>query len=152
MPWAEHWTQFPRIVEPLLITYVLTAIIGWERELELHSTGLRTFPLVGLACCGFLLAVGGEPNVVAQSRALQGTITSIGFIGGGAILKDGPSVRGTATAASILNAGVIGASVALGRYDVGLVLALLNLFTLRGLKPLKERLDHARDARDTKEP
>jgi putative Mg2+ transporter-C (MgtC) family protein len=72
---------------------------------------------------------------------LQGLITGIGFVGGGAILKEGTTVKGTATAASIWNAGVIGASVAVGRYEVAVILALLNLFTLRALLPLKTWLD-----------
>jgi putative Mg2+ transporter-C (MgtC) family protein len=71
-------------------------------------------------------------------------ITGIGFIGGGAILKQGATVRGTATAASVWNAGVIGAAVAMDHYGTALTLALLNLFTLRALLPLKKWLD--RDA------
>jgi len=77
----------------------------------------------------------------SQSRVLQGLITGIGFIGGGAIVKEGASVKGTATAASVWNAGVIGASVAMDHYGIALVLTLLNLFTLRTLLPLKKRLD-----------
>jgi putative Mg2+ transporter-C (MgtC) family protein len=72
---------------------------------------------------------------------LQGLITGIGFIGGGAILKEGATVRGTATAASVWNAGVIGAAVAMNRYGVAVTLALLNLLTLRTLLPLKNWLD-----------
>ncbi len=73
-----------------------------------HTAGLRTFPLVGIASCGYLLIVGAPPNSADQSRVLQGLITGIGFVGGGAILREGATVRGTATAASIWNAGVIG--------------------------------------------
>ena len=62
-------------------------------------------------------------------------------MGGGAIIKEGANVRGTATAASIWNAGVIGASVAMDYYGIALVLTLLNLFTLRALLPLKTRID-----------
>ena len=51
-------------------------------------------------------------------------------------------MKGTATAASIWNAGVIGSSVAVGRYEVAIILALLNLFTLRALLPLKNWLDN----------
>ena len=72
---------------------------------------------------------------------LQGLITGIGFVGGGAILRDGDTVKGTATAASIWNAGVIGAAVATGRYEVAVILALLNFLTLRALLPLKLWLD-----------
>lgn len=123
------------------ITYLLTALIGWEREQEAHSAGLRTFPLVGIASCGYLLILGVQPNSADQSRVLQGLITGIGFVGGGAILKEGTTVRGTATAASIWNAGVIGASVAMERYEIAIILAALNLFTLRALLPLKNRID-----------
>jgi putative Mg2+ transporter-C (MgtC) family protein len=82
-----------------------------------------------------------QPDSAAHSRLLQGLITGIGFIGGGAILKEGATVRGTATAASVWNAGVIGAAVAMNRYGVAVTLALLNLFTLHTLLPLKNWLD-----------
>jgi putative Mg2+ transporter-C (MgtC) family protein len=127
------------------LAYVLTAIIGWDREKATHSAGLRTFPLVGMASCGYILVLGPHADVAAQSRVLQGLITGIGFVGGGAILKDGVTVRGTATAASIWNAGVIGASVAMGRYEIAVLLALLNLFTLRALLPIKQKLDGSED-------
>jgi putative Mg2+ transporter-C (MgtC) family protein len=123
------------------LTYFLTLVIGWEREQEAHSAGLRTFPLVGMASCGFLLTLGANHNSGDQSRVLQGLITGIGFIGGGAILKEGSTVRGTATAASVWNAGVIGASVAMEQYAIAIILALLNLFTLRALLPLKYWID-----------
>lgn len=128
----------------LAITYVLTAAIGFEREQEAHSTGVRTFPIVGIASCGYLLILGTNPDIAAQSRVLQGLITGIGFVGGGAILKEGATVRGTATAASIWNAGVIGASVAMDHYGIAVILAVLNLVTLRLLLPLKLRLDNRR--------
>ena len=127
------------------ITYLLTALIGWETEREAHSAGLRTFPLVGIASCGYLMILGAQPNSADQSRVLQGLITGIGFVGGGAILKEGTTVRGTATAASVWNAGVIGASVAMQHYGIAITLALLNLLTLRALLPLKRRIEQAAD-------
>jgi putative Mg2+ transporter-C (MgtC) family protein len=62
-----------------------------------------------------------------------------------AILKEGATVRGTATAASIWNAGVIGASVAMGRIEIAIILAALNLFTLRALLPVKNWIDRKSD-------
>jgi len=129
----------------IAITYLLTALIGWESEREAHSAGLRTFPLVGIASCGYLMILGVHPNSGDQSRVLQGLITGIGFVGGGAILKEGTTVRGTATAASIWNAGVIGASVAMNNFSIAIILAMLNLFTLRALLPLKLRMEKAAD-------
>jgi putative Mg2+ transporter-C (MgtC) family protein len=77
----------------------------------------------------------------ARSRIIQGLIAGIGFIGGGAILKGNGSVHGTATAASIWNMGVMGAAVAQGRFDIGLLLTGINYFTLKVLAPVKKRLD-----------
>ena len=134
------WQGFGQDLVRILVTYVLTAIIGWDREKEAHSAGLRTFPIVGIAACGYLMIVGGG-DPAAQSRVLQGLITGIGFVGGGAILKDGLNVKGMATAASIWNAGVIGAAIAMNKYGIAVVLAAVNLFTLRALLPLKSRLD-----------
>jgi putative Mg2+ transporter-C (MgtC) family protein len=97
-----------------------------------------------MAACGYLLILGTPPDPAAQSRVLQGLITGIGFIGGGAILKAGTTVRGTATAASVWNAGVIGAAVAMQHYEIAIVLAALNLITLRALLPLKNLVDRRR--------
>lgn len=137
----ENWLEGWKVIQQIGLAYVLTALIGWDREREAHTTGIRTFPIVGMASCGYILALGVQPDVAAQSRVLQGLITGIGFIGGGAILKEGATVRGTATAASIWNAGIIGASVAMGHYGIAVALALLNLFTLRALLPIKQKLD-----------
>lgn len=73
----------------------------------------------------------------AESRVLYGIITGMGFLGGGAILKSKGSVTGTATAASLWMTGVIGVAVAFHRYEIALVLALLNFVTLRYVKQLK---------------
>ena len=141
--WQDIWHNF----EHVGIAYLLTACIGWESERETHGAGIRTFPLVGMASCGYLLLLGGQSDTAAQSRVLQGLISGIGFIGGGAILKEGANVRGTATAASVWNAGVIGAAVAMNHYGIALTLALLNLATLLALLPLKNWLDRRRDGR-----
>jgi len=142
--WQDIWKNFEHVV----IAYILTATIGWEQERESHSAGVRTFPIVGMASCGYLLLMGDQPDPSAQSRLLQGLITGIGFIGGGAILKQGTIVTGTATAASVWNAGVIGAAVAMNRYGIAVTLAILNLFTLRALLPIKQWLDRKRGAEE----
>jgi putative Mg2+ transporter-C (MgtC) family protein len=133
------------VFERVGLAYLLTAVIGWNSEREGHSAGIRTFPIVGMASCGYLMVFGTHPDSGDQSRLLQGLITGIGFIGGGAILKDGATVTGTATAASVWNAGVIGAAVGMGRYDIATMLALLNIFSLRALLPLKLWLDARKD-------
>src|ERR1700681_3273483 len=146
MPDFTHdWQQIWNVFQHIGIAFLLTVAIGWDRERQEHSTGVRTFPIVGMASCGYLLILGPQPDIAAQSRVLQGLITGIGFIGGGAILKEGPTVRGTATAASIWNAGVIGASVAMNHYGIAIILAVLNLFTLEALLPISNWLDRKND-------
>ncbi len=103
------------------------------------AVGVRTFPIVGMSSCAVLLIVGAD--AAAQSRVLQGLLTGIGFVGAGAIVKDGQAVHGTATAASIWTTGAIGAAVALERYEIGIALMTMNLLTLRLLLPIKQRLD-----------
>lgn len=123
----------------LAIAYLLAFPIGWDRERYSRSAGLRTFPLVAVASCGFVqtaVTVLGA-GAAGQARILEGLITGIGFIGGGAILKKGSAVSGTATAASLWTTGAIGAAVGYGQYDIGLVLAAITYFTLRFLTPLK---------------
>ena len=139
LSWQQTGQDFLRIC----LAFVLALPIGWEREHEEHTAGVRTFPLVAMASCGFvLLGVTLDPaDPAARSRIIQGLIAGIGFIGGGAILKSNGSVRGTATAASIWNMGVMGAAVAQGRFDIGLLLTALNYLILRVLAPLKKKLD-----------
>lgn len=132
------------------IAFVLALPVGWDREQQERSAGLRTFSLVAVASCGYILlaerVAEGSPD--AQARVIEGLITGIGFIGGGAILKEGGTVRGTATAASIWSTGAIGATVAYGYYEIAIALSVVNFITLRVLTPFKQRSEH----RDTEEP
>ena len=123
----------------LLLAYVLALPIGWNREKEERSAGIRTFPLVAVAACGFLQASEGiiGDNPEATARVVEGLITGMGFIGGGAILKVKDSVKGTATAASLWVTGAIGLAVGLGAIDVAVMLTVLAFFTLSLLSPLK---------------
>lgn len=125
----------------LAIAYGLALPIGWDREKTTRSAGLRTFPLVALASCGFVQAtetmLANSPE--ATARIVEGLITGIGFIGGGAILKDGLSVHGTATAASIWATGAIGTAVGLGALDVAIAITLLTFLTLKLLPIFKQQ-------------
>src|SRR5215207_198079 len=144
MEQIEHLLEPLRVlphVAVLAFAYVLALPIGWDRERNERSAGLRTFPLVAIASCGFIQAtesfIGNSPE--AQARIIEGLITGIGFIGGGAIIKQGGAMQGTATAAGLWATGAIGAAVGLGSYDVAIVIALFTIFTFRGLSPLKQQ-------------
>jgi len=135
---ADRFDIIPHLVA-LAIAYGLALPIGWNREKEERSAGLRTFPLVAVASCGFVQAVetmmAEDPAAIA--RVLEGVIAGIGFLGGGAILQQSASVKGTATAASLWVTGAIGVSAGLGSYDVAIVLAAVTMITLWVMPPLK---------------
>jgi putative Mg2+ transporter-C (MgtC) family protein len=85
-----------------------------------------------MAACGFVqtgISVLGA-GVVNQANIMQGVITGVGFIGAGAIIKEGAGTTGHATAASVWVVGIIGAAVGYGYYDIGLILAAANLAVL----------------------
>lgn len=125
----------------LVIAYVLALPIGWDRERSKRQFGLRTFPLVAVVTCGFMLVgMSVIESTDGEARVIQGIITGIGFIGGGAILKDQDKVAGTASAASIWNTGAIGLSVAFDRYEIAILLAALNFLTLILFGKIKEEL------------
>lgn len=139
----------------MLVAFVLALPLAWDQEKATRGLGLRTFPLVALASTGFILiartALGDESDQ-AQARVLQGLITGVGFLGGGAILKHGQEVHGTATAASIWNTAALGAAVAYGRYEIAILLSVINFLVLRYFRVIKERLGLYEDEADGSPP
>jgi putative Mg2+ transporter-C (MgtC) family protein len=135
------WRQVGANLLSVCVAYLLALPVAWDREQHARTAGLRTFPLVAVASCGYVLlatSVFGRGGGEAEARIVQGLITGVGFIGGGAILKHGATVRGTATAASVWNTGAIGACAAYQRYEIAVVLSLINFLTLRFLTELKK--------------
>jgi putative Mg2+ transporter-C (MgtC) family protein len=137
--------SFDQIWQDLLrmgIAYGLALPIGWNREREARSAGLRTFPIVAIASCGLAMlgASFTNPTSDALSRILQGLVTGIGFVGGGAILRAKHSVSGTSTAASVWNVGILGAATGFGYWHIALMLSLVNFLTLQYLTPLKREI------------
>jgi len=136
---ADDFNVVPHLVA-LGIAYLLALPIGWNRERAERTAGLRTFPLVAIAACGFIQATEsiavGSPEALA--RIIEGVIGGMGFVGGGAIRKHGGSVRGTANAARPGVTGAVGVSVGLGKLDIAVILAAVTfatLFLLPAVKP-----------------
>lgn len=131
LDFADSFRLLPHLLA-LASAYVLALPIGWNREKEARSAGLRTFPLVAIATCGIVQAtehvLQGHPEGTA--RIIEGLMTGMGFIGGGAILKNDNTVHGTATAASLWATGATGAAVGLGAYDVAVMISMFTFLTL----------------------
>lgn len=123
----------------MLVAYALVFPMAWDREQADRSLGMRTFPLVAVASCAFVLVAqsGLHSDAQALSRVLQGIIAGVGFLGGGAIVKQGMTVRGAATAAAVWATAALGVAVAEGEYAIAAGLGLIGFATLRWLRPLK---------------
>lgn len=134
-----NWPEISFNLGHLLTAWILALPVAWDRERASRGAGLRTFPLVAVAACGYMLVgISVLDSTDAEARVVEGLITGIGFIGGGAILKSKGSVTGTATAASIWNTGLIGMAVAYQRYEVALLMSIINFVTLRFVQRWKQ--------------
>ena len=140
--------DFPSQAELVLrvvLAAVLGGVIGMERELSDHPAGLRTHIALALGAClfGVVSAYGfrefdalrTDTNFqVDPTRVASTMVTGIGFLGGGAILKEGAKVRGLTTAASLWVTAAIGLGVALGEYLLAVVTTALVMFSLTVLR------------------
>jgi putative Mg2+ transporter-C (MgtC) family protein len=121
----------------LALAAALGAFIGLERELRGYPAGVRTVALVALGAALFTdvsRLLGGDDRVAA------GIVTGIGFLGAGVIFREGYTVRGITTAATIWSAAAIGMAVARELYLVAGLGAVL-VFILLEARPVVRRLD-----------
>jgi putative Mg2+ transporter-C (MgtC) family protein len=131
----------------MLIAAILGAAIGFEREIHEHPAGMRTHLLVSLGSAiftelsifGFGVAAGGSGTVDPTRIAAQ-VVSGIGFLGAGAILKYGTSIRGLTTAASLWATAAIGMAVGAGSWIVAVVGAAIVIFSLWPLNIVIARL------------
>lgn len=126
----------------LAVAYILTLPIGWDQEREHGAAGIRVFPFLGVGSCAYiLLAYEIIPEQTAESHArmLVGLMSGIGFLAGGAILKDksGNNARGIATAASMWVTATVGAAVGLREFNLALLLSTIIFLTHKLLRPIK---------------
>jgi putative Mg2+ transporter-C (MgtC) family protein len=133
----------------LVAASVLGAAIGLERELHAHPAGMRTHLLVSLGSAAFTVlgifffespaAPAGSPPTDPSRIAAQ-IVSGIGFLGAGAILKYGTSVRGLTTAASLWATAGVGMAAGAGAWFVAVVTTVLIVFSLGPLNWVIARL------------
>lgn len=133
----------------LIGAYVLALPIGWDRERNDRSMGMRTFPLIAVASCAFLvIAQRATPDPGAWNKTIEGVATGVGFLGAGAIVKHGITVLGTATAAGVWATSAMGAAAAFGQWGIAIALSVIAFITLRMVRQLTppghstDRVDH----------
>ncbi|WP_298983858.1 MgtC/SapB family protein [Caldilinea sp.] len=131
------------LVGRLLVVLLLCGLIGWERSQHERASGFRPHILVGLGAC--LMTMAGayalpDMGVRDPMRVASYVVSGIGFLGAGAILRHGSTVRGLTTAASIWGVAGIGIAVGVGMAGLATATTLLILFTLVVLERVEARL------------
>jgi putative Mg2+ transporter-C (MgtC) family protein len=138
------------LFERLLLAAGLGALIGAEREWHQKAAGLRTNTLIALGSAlftlmGLELTTGPDAD---PSRVASQVVTGIGFLGGGAILRTGGTVKGLTTAATIWMNAAIGMAAGAGRYKLAVAGAVTTLLVLQALLPIERAMDR-RETRRT---
>ncbi|MCA1841136.1 MAG: MgtC/SapB family protein [Actinomycetota bacterium] len=131
------------LIVRVLIAAVLGALIGLDRELSNQSAGLRTHILVSLGALLFTMTGAyvfpQSPNIDPTRIAAQ-VVTGIGFLGAGAILRQGVSVRGLTTAAGLWVTAAVGIAVALGFWVGAVAVSVVTALSLFGLKRVERKM------------
>ena len=144
--WQEIWitvlsefsdtpdaTQITRITLRLLVAAALGGLLGYEREKQGKSAGVRTHMLVAIGAALFVLIPQQAGASTADvTRVLQGLIAGVGFLGAGAIILGTKQVetQGLTTAAGIWVTAAIGAAAGMGRESTAVLSTLVALFVL----------------------
>jgi putative Mg2+ transporter-C (MgtC) family protein len=132
------------VAAQIALAIALGAAIGLERELSAQPAGLRTHMLVALG--GVVVTLAGAHAVASNPATLAApVITGVGFLGGGAILREGTGVRGLTTAASLWVTAAVGVAVGLKQWLPGTAATVLAIGVLIVVKRLEhETLPHRR--------
>jgi putative Mg2+ transporter-C (MgtC) family protein len=128
------------VAEHLLAALAAGAVIGTERSIHGRAAGFRTHTLVCMSASALMLITvlesqwvpptAGDSIRMDPTRMAQGIMTGIGFLGAGVIFKEGLTVRGLTTAASIWTTSAIGILMGTGLYAAGALATVLTLFVL----------------------
>lgn len=135
------------IVLRLLCAMFVGAVIGTEREYTHRPAGMRTHMLVSLGACAVMItsqaifcqyrAYGATPD---PARLSAQVITGVGFLGAGTIMKEGPSIKGLTTAASVWAVACLGVAAGAGYYAVALIATVCIMVTLVLFEWLQRKL------------
>jgi putative Mg2+ transporter-C (MgtC) family protein len=132
--------DYLEIVFRLLAALIAGGLIGLERSHRGRPAGFRTHALVCLASSLLMLVTVYESHWFPQDALAQGIMTGIGFVGAGAIIKEGFTVRGLTTAASIWITAALGILTGVGFYFAAFMGTILSLGTLSTFRWIEARL------------
>lgn len=117
------------VILRVMIAFFLGGLIGWERERDGISAGIRTYGAISLGACVFgvvsISIMGADPSRIAAQVA-----TGIGFLCGGVIFRQGDYVVGLTTAATLWATSAVGLAISFGMYVIGVMTAALIFILL----------------------
>lgn len=135
-----------QIIIRLIVSVLVSGLIGLERQLHRRAAGLRTHILV---CVGstlimltslYIFDIYKDKIAVDPSRIAAGVITGIGFLGAGTIIRYGEEIRGLTTAASLWVVAALGLAVGCGFYVAAIATTVIVLLTLMFLRRLENKI------------
>lgn len=131
------------IVFRLFLAIVLSGIIGFEREIHGRPAGLRTHVLVSVgAALVMLVSIDGFGGSGDPARLAAQVVSGIGFLGAGAIIRDGGDIKGITTAATLWICGMIGLACGNGYYVGAIATTVFVLLFILLLKPIESRINN----------
>jgi putative Mg2+ transporter-C (MgtC) family protein len=134
------------IVTGLLISFLIGAIIGFEREYHSKAAGLRTMIMICLGSTIFTeisLSIG----LTSPDRIASNIITGIGFLGAGVIFKDGLSISGITTATTIWITAALGMAAGAGEFFIAIFGTVMVLLILIALSTITQKIEAMHQAR-----
>lgn len=133
----QYWTEQLALSGQILLSFILGALIGLEREIHHSPAGIRTYAAVCVGSCLFGIisthAHGAAyyDSVVDPTRVAAQIVSGVGFLGAGVIFRDNSSqTNGLTTAATIWSTAAIGLAVAFNNYLIGVLTTLILIFLL----------------------
>jgi putative Mg2+ transporter-C (MgtC) family protein len=152
-----YWSKDLLITNGVLLLHLLGSaavglVLGYERTYHGRAAGIRTYTLVCMAST-LLTAIngypghwfGGLPHATANAdptRVIQGIMTGIGFLCTGVIMKEGFTIRGLSTSASIWMTAVIGVVIGVGFYGAAISATVVTMIVMSGFRKIETALPH----------
>jgi putative Mg2+ transporter-C (MgtC) family protein len=154
---SAYWSTQEIATNGLIFLHLLGAlavgvVLGYERSFHGRAAGMRTYVLVCLTST-LLVAINGypdqwyggmltNPSSGDPTRVIQGILTGMGFLGAGVIIRDGLSIRGLSTAASLWLTAGIGVLIGVGFYAAAMAATVVGVAVMSGFRWIEYALPH----------
>lgn len=154
-----YWSGTELVANGIIFLHLMGAVavgivLGYERTYHGRAAGMRTYVLVCLTSTALTVVnsfpglwYGGlvdNPSTGDPTRVIQGILTGMGFLGAGVIMRDGFSIRGLSTAASLWATTAIGVLIGVGFYAAAMAATLIAITVMSSFRWLEKALPHHR--------